>query len=77
MLFIYLLWDTYSRITCSLHYTQYRKWFIIDQCVCMVLKKSIYLQGVENIHIVMPLSWIINMNAYDIMLQVLATSSCM
>ena len=26
---------------------------------------------------VMPLSWIINMNTYDIMLQVLATSSCM
>ena len=28
-------------------------------------------------HIVMPLSCIINMNAYYIMLQVLATSSCM
>ena len=31
----------------------------------------------ENRTNVMPLSWIINMNAYDIMLQVLATSSYM
>ena len=32
---------------------------------------------VEYSPCVMPLSWIINMNAIDIMLQVLATSSCM